>query len=144
LRQLDAVVSSGFFAPAGPYNSNARLNIGYGHWTGVFGLGGVAYADAERTWSLSIYTHYLLYGSQMGRNYTLGDVVPFEWGAGKSFNLSNDIFKQVTLGAVGYAEWQVTNNQIDLTPTTKLGVSALNTLAGCGKSGMVTSISVLA
>lgn len=128
LRQLDAIVSSGFFAPSGPYNSNARLNIGYGHWTGVFGLGGVAYADAERTWSLSIYAHYLLYGSQMGRNYTLGDVVPFEWGAGKSFNLSNDIFKQVTLGAVGYAQWQVTNNQIDLTPTTKLGASALNTL----------------
>lgn len=62
-----------------------------------------------------IYTHYLLYGSQMGRNYTLGDIVPFEWGAGKSFNLSNDIFKQVTLRAVGYAQWQVTNNQIDLT-----------------------------
>jgi hypothetical protein len=39
LRQLDAIVSSGFFAPSGPYNSNARLNIGYGHWTGVFGLG---------------------------------------------------------------------------------------------------------
>jgi hypothetical protein len=125
-RQLDAIVSSGFFAPSGPYNSSARLNIGFGHWTGVFGLGGVAYADAERTWSLSIYAHYLLYGSQMGRNYTLGDVVPLEWGAGKSFNLSNDIFKQVTLGAVGYAQWQVTNNQIDLTPKTTIGASALN------------------
>jgi hypothetical protein len=41
LRQLDAIVSSGFFAPSGPNNSNAKLNIGYGHWTGVFGLGGV-------------------------------------------------------------------------------------------------------
>lgn len=128
LRQLDAIVSSGFFAPSGAYNSNARLNVGFGHWTGVFGLGGVAYADAERTWSLSIYAHYLLYASQMGRNYTLGDVVPFEWGAGKSLNLNNDIFKQVTLGAVGYAQWQVTNNQIDLTPTTKIGASALDAL----------------
>ena len=126
LRQLDAIVSSGFMAPAGPYNSTARLNMGYGHWTGVFGLGGVVYADAERTWSLSIYAHYLLYGSQMGRNYTLGDEVPFEWGTGKTFNLNNDIFKQVTLGAVGYAQWQVTNNQIDLIPTTKIGASALN------------------
>jgi hypothetical protein len=35
----------------------------------------------------------------MGRNYTLGDVVPFEWGAGKTFNLNNDIFKRVALGA---------------------------------------------
>jgi hypothetical protein len=128
LRQLDVTASSGFLAPSGAYNSNAKLNIGFGHWTGVFGLGGVAYADAERTWSLSIYAHYLLYGSQMGRNYTLGDVVPPEWGAGKSFNLSNDIFKQVTLGAVGYAQWQVTNNQINLSPTTKVGDAALNTL----------------
>src|SRR5258708_25930963 len=97
--------------------------MGYGHWTGVFGLGGVAYADAERTWPLSIYTHYLLYGSQMGRNYTLGDVVPFEWGAGKTLNLNNDIFKQVTLGAGRYAQWQVPNNPIELPPPTKLGPS---------------------
>jgi len=38
-RQLDAIVSSGFFAPSGPYNANAKVNIGFGHWTGVFGLG---------------------------------------------------------------------------------------------------------
>ncbi|MFZ0889257.1 MAG: transporter [Candidatus Binataceae bacterium] len=129
LRQLDAIVSSGFFAPSGPYRSDATVNIGDGHWTGVFGLGGTAYADADRTWSLSIYAHYLLYGSQMGRSYTLGDVVPFEWGAGKYLNLNNDIFKQLTLGAVGYAQWQVTNNQIDLTPKTKIAGSAINTLA---------------
>jgi len=127
-RQLDAIVSSGFFAPSGPYNANAKVNIGFGHWTGVFGLGGIAYADEERTWALSIYAHYLLYGSQMGRNYTLGNVVPLEWGASKSFNLNNKIFKQVVLGAVGYAQWQVNNNQINLTPTTQIGSTALNTL----------------
>ncbi len=127
-RQLDAIVSSGFFAPSGPYNSKARVNIGFGHWTGVFGLGGIAYADAAKTWSLSIYAHYLLYASQMGRNYTLGDVVPFEWGAGKTLNLNNDIFKQLTLGAVGYAQWQVTNNQISATPTSSGTASAINTL----------------
>ncbi len=128
LPRLDAIVSSGFFAPSGAYSSNAKVNIGYGHWTSVFGLGGIGYADAERTWSLSIYTHYLLYGSQLGRDYTLGDVVPLEWGAAKSLNLNNEIFKQITLGAAGYAQWQVTNNQIDLTPTTKIAGSAINTL----------------
>jgi hypothetical protein len=64
----------------------------------------------------------------MGRNYTLGDVVPFEWGAGKSIDLGSDIFKQVIFGAVGYAQWQVTNNQINLTPTTKIGQAAIDTL----------------
>ena len=128
LRQLDAIVSSGFFAPSGPYNSKAMVNIGYGHWTGVFGLGGIAYADAAKTWSLSIYAHYLMYASQMGRNYTLGDVVPFEWGAGKTINLSNGIFQQLTLGAVGYAQWQVTNNQISATPQSSSGDSAFTTV----------------
>jgi len=41
-RQLDLMVSSAFFAPSGPYNAKAKLNIGFGHWTGVFGLGAVA------------------------------------------------------------------------------------------------------
>jgi hypothetical protein len=127
-KYYDATVSSGFFAPSGPYNAQTKLNIGYGHWTGVFGAGAVAYADEAHTWSLSIYAHYLLYASQMGRNYTLGDEVPFEWGAAKSFALGNDIFKQVTLGAVGYAQWQATNNSINLTPTTAVGASALNAL----------------
>ena len=45
------------------------------------GLGGIAYADPERTWALSIYAHYEMYASQMGRNYTLGDGLPFEWSA---------------------------------------------------------------
>lgn len=120
-KYLDAMVSSGFFAPSGPYNANAKLNIGFGHWTGVFGLGAVVYADREKTWSLSIYSHYLLYASQIGRPYTLGDEVPFEWGAGKTFNVNGGIVKQVTIGAVGYAQWQVTNNSISVNPPAKLG-----------------------
>ncbi len=120
-KQFDAMVSSGFFAPSGPYNANATLNIGFGHWTGVFGLGAVAYADPERTWSLSIYSHYLLYASQIERPYTLGDEVPLEWGAGKTISVNGDIVKQVTIGAVGYAQWQVTNSSIDVNPAAKPG-----------------------
>jgi hypothetical protein len=129
LKQLDAMVSSGFFAPSGPYNADAKLNIGFGHWTGVFGLGAVAYADVERTWSLSIYSHYLLYASQIGRNYTLGDVVPLEWGAAKTFDINSDIVKQITMGAVGYAQWQVTNNSIGANPTTKPGTLIVDQLS---------------
>lgn len=123
---LDLIVSSGFFAPTGPYNSQAQVNIGFGHWTGVFGLGGVVYADTKHTWALSIYSHYLLYGSQMGRHYKLGNVMPFEWGMGKTFNLNQGFLKQITIGAVGYAQWQVSKHQIFLTPTTPSEASAVN------------------
>jgi hypothetical protein len=128
LRQLDAIVAGGFFAPTGPYNSNAKFNIGYGHWSGVLGLGGIVYADAARTWGLSMFSHYLLYASQMGRNYTLGDQVPFEWSASKTFKFGNAIVEEATVGAVGYAQWQISDNQIDLNPTTQIGQSILSRL----------------
>lgn len=128
-KYFDATLASGFFAPSGPYNSGARLNVGFGHWTGVFGLGGVAYADAAHTWSLSIYAHYLLYASQIGRDYTLGDEVPFEWAAGKTIDVNGDIVKKATIGAVGYAQWQVTNNSIDANPTSAAGRQAVEQLS---------------
>lgn len=127
-RQLDLIAAGGFFAPTGPYNSDAKLNIGYGHWSGALGLGGIVYADAARTWALSIYSHYLLYASQMGRNYTLGDQVPFEWSASKTLKLGIGILEDVTIGAVGYAQWQISDNQINANPATRSGQSILNRL----------------
>ncbi|MGA9756402.1 MAG: transporter [Desulfobaccales bacterium] len=53
-------------------------------------------------------------------------MVPFEWGAGKTFNFNNDILKQITIGAVGYAQWQVTNNQIHFTPANGVENSVMN------------------
>ncbi len=127
-KHLDATISSGVIMPSGGYNPSARLNTGPGNAAGLFGAGWVLYPDDEHAWSLSINAHYMLYASQIGRPYTLGDEVPFEWAAGKTLTISNDIFKQVTLGAVGYAQWQVQNNKINVTPTSSLGISALHTL----------------
>jgi hypothetical protein len=128
--QLDAIVTGAFFAPTGPYNSNAKLNIGYGHWSGALGRGGIFYPDRERTWGLSVFSHYILYASQMGRNYTLGDQSPFEWSASKTFRLGNGILKEATVGAVGYAQWQISDNHINANPTTRIGQSILSRLEG--------------
>jgi hypothetical protein len=49
-------------------------------------------------------------------------------GAGKTLNLGSPIFKQLTIGAVGYAQWQATNNQINLSPTSAAGQSLLSQL----------------
>ena len=127
-KHLDAIISSGFFAPSGGYNSEERLNIGFGHWAGMFGLGGIFYPDAERTWSASVYAHYLLYGSQMGRSYTLGDEVPFEWGLGKTLNLHGQILKQLTVGPTGFALWQATDNQINFAPASAVAATAISRL----------------
>jgi hypothetical protein len=127
-KRLDAIVTGGFLAPTGPYNADANVNIGFGHWTGLLGLGGILYADVERTWSLSIFSHYETYSSQDGRPYTLGDEVPFEWGAAKTFNLPSEVFQHITLGAVGYAQWQTTDNQVNVSPTTAVGSTVVHRL----------------
>lgn len=129
-KHLDATISSGVFMPSGGYNPSVKLNTGTGNAAGLFGAGAVFYPDEEHTWSLSIYSHYVLYGSQIGRPYMLGDAIPFEWAVGKTVSISNDILKQLTLGAVGYAQWQVRNNNINLNPASSDGKSALSTLEG--------------
>jgi hypothetical protein len=92
------------------------------------GLGGVFYPDLEHMWSLSIFAHYEMYASQDGRPYTLGDEVPFEWAAGKAFNLPSDIFKQLMIGAVGYAQWQTNDNQINVSPITSFESTEIHRL----------------
>jgi hypothetical protein len=49
-------------------------------------------------------------------------------GAGKSFNLPSSTVKQITPGAVGYAQWQVANNRINFTPTNRFQAQAVNIL----------------
>jgi hypothetical protein len=66
----------------------------------------------------------------MDRNYSLGDQVPFEWSASKTLKLGNGILEKATIGAVGYAQWQTSDNQIDLSPATRIGQSILNRLEG--------------
>jgi hypothetical protein len=127
-KHLDLLTTGAFLAPTGPYNSHARLNIGDGHWTGLLGLGGVFYPDLEHMWSLSIFAHYEMYASQDGRPYTLGDEVPFEWAAGKTFNLPSNIFKQLSIGAVGYAQWQTTDNQVNVSATTAIESTVIHRL----------------
>ncbi len=127
-RQVDLLASAAFIAPIGPYNANARVNVGSGHWTGLFGAGGILYADRARTWGLSILSHYETRSSQDGRPYVLGDDALIEWGASKTFDLRREIFKQLTIGAVGYGLWQTTDNQIQVSAATPLQARAINAL----------------
>src|SRR5215471_13502346 len=69
-----------------------------------------------------------MYASQEGRPYTLGDDGLLEWAAGKAFNLPSDIFKQLTIGAVGYAQWQTTDNQVNVSPTTSFESTVIHRL----------------
>jgi hypothetical protein len=47
---------------------------------------------------------------------------------GKTFSPNGKILTSITPGAVGYAQWQVTPNRIDVTPVTQIGKTAKNQL----------------
>src|SRR5690349_18772120 len=62
--RYDVVTSFGFFAPAGDYNPRKAVNTGLGRWAEMFSLGGIAYFDEQRKWSLSMMGRYLIHQSQ--------------------------------------------------------------------------------
>ena len=41
-----------------------------------------------------------------------------EWAAGKAFNSPGNVFKQLNVGEVGYAQWQTTDNQVNVSAIT--------------------------
>ena len=113
LPQLDVVTTFGFFAPAGSYDSNDAINNGLGRWAEMFGLGAVVYLDPARSWSVSAMTRYLTHQKQQGTDVRVGDDVVLEWGLGKTFRPASwkPYVVQLDAGAVGYAQWQVTDNR---------------------------------
>ncbi|WP_448205653.1 SphA family protein [Azospirillum sp. sgz302134] len=112
--RYDAFVSFGFFAPAGDYDPKRAVNTGLGRWAEMFSVGGIAYFDDERKWSLSTMARYLIHQKQQGIDATVGDDVILEWGLARSFQTS---IGQVDVGVDGYAYWQVTNTTGSAVPS---------------------------
>jgi hypothetical protein len=112
LPQLDILASFGFFAPTGSYSADKAVNNGLGRWAEMFGLGAVAYRDADRSWSVSAMTRYLTHQGQEGVDVRVGDNFALEWGVGKTFRPESwkPAVAQLDTGVVGYAQWQVTDN----------------------------------
>jgi len=112
LPRFDITATFGVFAPTGKYNSKAAINHGLGRWAEMFGLGGIAYLDEARSWSISAMTRYITHQGQQGVDLRVGDDFALEWGIGKTFRPASwkPWVPQLDTGMVGYAQWQVTDN----------------------------------
>jgi hypothetical protein len=49
-------------------------------------------------------------------------------GRRENLHLPSDIFKQLTIGAVGYAQWQTTDNQVNVSATTSAESTVIHRL----------------
>lgn len=108
--QWDAVIGLMAWVPVGYYDPKRPGGAGKGYWSGQFDAGGTYYPDKAKTWSLSWLGRYETHGKQRGHDVKLGDDFHFEWGVGKTLPFEIGPFKGFEVGAVGYAQFQVTND----------------------------------
>jgi hypothetical protein len=121
LKHFDFRAGYGFWAPSGDYHSSSLVNLGDGLWTQMISLGGVWYADQDKSWAFSILNHFEFNSQAPGTQLVPGGfpvgggitpteiAVPanipcstytMEWGASKT------VYKKIDAGIVGYFQEQ--------------------------------------
>jgi len=100
----DALAAIGAYVPTGRFDRDRPASPGKDFWTFLFTLGGTAYLDMEKTWSLSALARYQVHTKQDKTDITIGDHFSFEWGLGKKMG-------SLDLGLSGYCHWQVEGNK---------------------------------
>jgi hypothetical protein len=92
-----------FFVPLGRYDEDAVDNVGKGHWSHLFSVGGTGYTGADSTWSGTLIARYEINSNIDDRDIKPGDNMIVEAAFGKR------MWEMLDIGAVGYGVWQVTD-----------------------------------
>ncbi len=110
-KRFDVVAAYAFYAPTGEFEPGGSGGVGRGHWTHEVSLGGTIAFDAARTWRLSAMTSVDVNERKQNIDITRGATVQIQGGFGYT---AARIFDA---GVIGYALWQVTDDQgSDLPP----------------------------
>jgi hypothetical protein len=104
----DLAVSYGFYAPTGRYEPGALDNTSLGMWTHELSARLTAYFSRDRKWHGSGAIFYDLNFKKDGLDWTTGDPFTYMWGLGRDYG-EKDSLLSGSVGAVGYAQWQVTS-----------------------------------
>lgn len=102
LTRFDAVGSYSVYAPTGRFEPRGGSGIGRGFWTQELSLGGAVFLHGDRSRRLSALASYDINSRKQGIDITRGNTLQVQGGAGLS------ITNATTLGAAGYALWQMT------------------------------------
>jgi hypothetical protein len=104
-KQFNLYASYGFYAPTGKFKPFSVKNTGFGDWGHQLAVAGTFFFDQEKTLSLSAFLAYEIHSAKKKIVYIPGDNLTIDWGFGKVFK------KVLTIGVVGYFEWQTTHDQ---------------------------------
>jgi len=100
-QKYDIAAGYAFYAPTGPVGP---LDAGQGFWTQMLTLGGTWYADAQKTWSLSVLNRYEFNSIQRNSGIRPGQVYTLEYGIAKALT---PVFE---VGVAGYYQTQTTTD----------------------------------
>jgi hypothetical protein len=103
-KRWDFSVGAGIWAPTGDFEVR-KVSIGSGYWTPMLTAGATWYIDEEKTWSLSALNRYEFNTEQDDTEMTRGQAYTLEYGLAKA------ITKTIEVGAAGYFQQQVTNDE---------------------------------
>jgi hypothetical protein len=100
-RRFDLVTGYAAYVPTGHFEPRGGANLGQGHWTHQFSVGG-AVRDSAQTFRASALASYEMNARNRGIDVRRGDMLQLQGGAGAA------VRRIFTIGLAGYALWQVT------------------------------------
>lgn len=103
-KQFDFVFAPGMWLPTGDSSAPPTTRAGMGYFSGMFTVGGVAYLDRAKTWSISAVNRYEINDEQRYTHITPGQAYTVDWGIGKQ------VARRLNLGLAGYYQQQVTSD----------------------------------
>lgn len=113
LKRADLQVMDAFMIPTGRYTPGATNNVGTGYFGNHFQTGTTYYITRNKGTSANLFTDWEVHGTREGTNNTSktpGQAFTDEWGLGQIIPLKKNLTQLLQLGAVGYDQWQVTND----------------------------------
>jgi hypothetical protein len=113
--RFDVTASYGLYSPTGKFAPGGTRNVGQGYWTQQPALGATLFFDDQRGWSVSALASIDINNRMRQIDITRGSTLQVQGGFGarvRSF---------LTVGVVGSALWQVTDDQGSALPAVLRG-----------------------
>lgn len=104
-KRLEVVTAYAFYAPTGGSEPGGNDGVGRGSWTNEFSLGGTVLFDAARKWRFSVMSSVDVNERKRDVDITRGATLQIQGGFGFT------PVRIVDVGVIGYALWQVTDDQ---------------------------------
>jgi hypothetical protein len=113
LNRADIFVGYGFTAPTGRFTAGSPNNVGSGYWGNDMTSNTTVYLTKNKGTQANLATVWEFHGQKSGTNITPGQTFTTEWGLGQIIPLKKDLSRLFQFGAVGFDQWQVSNNKGD-------------------------------